>query len=136
MTDSTAKDTAPNDTALAKWSRKFIRERMAEAREASRNGRNVVTYTQGQHEAITTAMAGLLLRNEILAQRVAALEARPELKYLGVWKDGSVYREGAAVTHDGSIRVMEAELMRMVGAVLDCPLPPLLETVDPATLAE
>jgi Zn-dependent protease with chaperone function len=41
----------------------------------------------------------------------------------------------AAVTHDGSIRVMEAELMRMVGAVLECPLPPLLETVDPATLA-
>jgi Zn-dependent protease with chaperone function/uncharacterized tellurite resistance protein B-like protein len=41
----------------------------------------------------------------------------------------------AAVTHDGSIRVMEAELMRMVGAVLDCPLPPLLESVDPATLA-
>jgi Zn-dependent protease with chaperone function/uncharacterized tellurite resistance protein B-like protein len=41
----------------------------------------------------------------------------------------------AAVTHDGTIRVMEAELMRMVGAVLDCPLPPLLESVDPATLA-
>jgi len=28
-----------------------------------------------------------------------------------------------------------AELMRLVGAVLDCPLPPLLETVDPTTLA-
>ena len=41
----------------------------------------------------------------------------------------------AAVTHDGSIRIMEAELMRLVGAVLDCPLPPLLESVDPATLA-
>jgi uncharacterized tellurite resistance protein B-like protein len=41
----------------------------------------------------------------------------------------------AAVTHDGSIRVVEAELMRLVGAVLDCPLPPLLESVDPATLA-
>jgi len=41
----------------------------------------------------------------------------------------------AAVSHDGSIRVMEAELMRMVGAVLDCPLPPLLESIDPATLA-
>jgi uncharacterized tellurite resistance protein B-like protein len=41
----------------------------------------------------------------------------------------------AAVLHDGSIRVMEAELMRMVGAVLDCPLPPLLDTIDPATLA-
>jgi Zn-dependent protease with chaperone function len=41
----------------------------------------------------------------------------------------------ATVSHDGTIRVVEAELMRLVGAVLDCPLPPLLETVDPATLA-
>ncbi|MEO8145718.1 MAG: M48 family metallopeptidase [Betaproteobacteria bacterium] len=41
----------------------------------------------------------------------------------------------AAVCADGVIRVMEAELMRLVGAVLDCPLPPLLESVDPATLA-
>ena len=41
----------------------------------------------------------------------------------------------AAVSFDGSIRIMEAELMRLVGAVLDCPLPPLLESVDPATLA-
>ncbi|HEV8096761.1 MAG TPA: M48 family metallopeptidase [Burkholderiales bacterium] len=41
----------------------------------------------------------------------------------------------AVVTADGAIRVAEAELMRMVGAVLDCPLPPLLESVDPATLA-
>jgi hypothetical protein len=31
----------------------------------------------------------------------------------------------AAVTHDGTIRVSEAGLMRLVGAVLDCPLPPL-----------
>jgi Zn-dependent protease with chaperone function len=41
----------------------------------------------------------------------------------------------ATVTADGAIRIAEAELMRMVGAVLDCPLPPLLESVDPATLA-
>jgi len=41
----------------------------------------------------------------------------------------------AAVTADGTIRVAEAELMRLVGAVLDCPLPPLLEGIDPAALA-
>jgi uncharacterized tellurite resistance protein B-like protein len=41
----------------------------------------------------------------------------------------------AAVTADGTIRIVEAELMRLVCAVLDCPLPPLLEEVDPATLA-
>ena len=42
----------------------------------------------------------------------------------------------AAVSADGVIHVMEAELMRLVGAVLDCPLPPLIESVDPAALAE
>jgi uncharacterized tellurite resistance protein B-like protein len=41
----------------------------------------------------------------------------------------------AAVSADGTIRIMEAGLMRMVSAVLDCPLPPLLESIDPATLA-
>jgi hypothetical protein len=41
----------------------------------------------------------------------------------------------AAVTLDGTIRLAEAELMRLVGAVLDSPLPPLLESLDPATLA-
>ena len=41
----------------------------------------------------------------------------------------------AAATADGTIRVIEAELMRMVGAVLDCPLPPLLDNLDPAAMA-
>ena len=41
----------------------------------------------------------------------------------------------ATVTADGTIRVIEAALMRTVGAVLDCPLPPLLEEADPASLA-
>jgi Zn-dependent protease with chaperone function len=41
----------------------------------------------------------------------------------------------AAATSDGTIRVIEAELMRLVGAVLDCPLPPLLDDLDPAALA-
>jgi Zn-dependent protease with chaperone function len=41
----------------------------------------------------------------------------------------------ATVTADGTIRIIEAALMRAVGAVLDCPLPPLLEESDPATFA-
>lgn len=41
----------------------------------------------------------------------------------------------AVVSADGTIRLMEAELMRLIGAVLDCPLPPLIEEIDPATLA-
>jgi hypothetical protein len=42
----------------------------------------------------------------------------------------------AAVTADGVIRVAEAELMRLVGAVLECPLPPLLDEIDPTALAD
>jgi hypothetical protein len=41
----------------------------------------------------------------------------------------------ATVTADGTIRVIEAALMRTVSAVLDCPLPPLLEEADPTSLA-
>ena len=41
----------------------------------------------------------------------------------------------AALTADGTIRVIEAELTRLVGAVLDCPLPPLIDEIDPAALA-
>ncbi len=77
---------------------------------------------------------------EVQAARTLTLEAAAEalemLKSLAPMQK-AVLVKGlfAAVTHDGAIRVMEAELMRMVGAVLDCPLPPLLESVDPATLA-
>jgi len=41
----------------------------------------------------------------------------------------------AAVCADGSVRVVEATLMRMIGAVLDCPLPPFFEELDPEKLA-
>ena len=79
---------------------------------------------------IAQAPASTALRLEIAA---AALE---RLKGLAPMQK-AVLVKGlfAAVSADGTIRVMEAELMRLVGAVLDCPLPPLLESVDPATLA-
>ena len=35
---------------------------------------------------------------------------------------------------DGIITLAQAELTRMVAATLDCPLPPVLATIDPATL--
>jgi len=40
----------------------------------------------------------------------------------------------AAASHDGTLRVAEVELLRLTGAVLDCPLPPLITEIDPATL--
>jgi len=63
----------------------------------------------------------------------AALEAARELAPLE--KARLVKGLFAAATADGTIRVAEAELMRLVGAVLDCPLPPLIENLDPRQLA-
>jgi hypothetical protein len=37
----------------------------------------------------------------------------------------------AAVTADGIVKIAEAELMRLAGAVLNCPLPPMLEEKEP-----
>ena len=42
----------------------------------------------------------------------------------------------AAITADGIVRVVEAALLRMVGAVLDCPLPPLIDELGPDALRE
>jgi hypothetical protein len=33
----------------------------------------------------------------------------------------------AVASFDGGIRLNEAELLRLAGAVLDCPLPPLID---------
>jgi hypothetical protein len=38
-----------------------------------------------------------------LQARIAALEARPELKYGGVFEQGAAYREGTLVTRSGSL---------------------------------
>jgi len=66
----------------------------------------------------------------------SAGNALDELRMLAPMQKGLLVKGLFAVaTHDGTIRVVEAELMRLVGAVLDCPLPPLLTEIDPATLA-
>ena len=58
----------------------------------------------------------------------AAVAALGNLRQLAPLKK-SLLIQGlfACVMADNEIRVIEAELMRMVGAVLDCPLPPMLE---------
>ena len=41
--------------------------------------------------------------------RVAELEARPELKYRGVWRADEEYTDNSAVTHDGSVFIARAQ---------------------------
>ena len=91
---------------------------------------------QSAMQAGADAMGDITLRQHhqlSMGQADAALAA---LKQLAPLEKAFLIRGlFAAVTADGVIRVAEAELMRLVGAVLDCPLPPLLDEMDPAALA-
>jgi uncharacterized tellurite resistance protein B-like protein len=125
-------------------------KRVAELRDAAMIVLSLVSHAGTRQDASGQRAAGLAAAMKAGAEEMGlpaaeaasaltletAGEALEMLKSLAPMQK-AVLVKGlfAAVTHDGSIRIMEAELMRMVGAVLDCPLPPLLETVDPATLA-
>jgi tellurite resistance protein len=41
----------------------------------------------------------------------------------------------AAASADGSFNLAEAELLRVIAATLDCPVPPVLAAQDPLALA-
>ncbi len=79
-------------------------------------------------------LPGPLAAAEITAARLeAALE---RLRHLQPFQKPRVLKacvETAAA--DGTFRLAEAELVRAVAATLDCPLPPVIGALDPATLA-
>ena len=48
-----------------------------------------------------------------LQKRLARIEDRPQLRYLGVWKAGTAYAESSCVTFDGSIWIArEATILK------------------------
>jgi len=91
-------------------------------------------FSAGAKEAGMPAGLAMLPRNALGLDKAG--EALAKLRDLApIPKAVLVKALFATVTADGTIRVIEAALMRTVGAVLDCPLPPLLEETDPAALA-
>lgn len=42
----------------------------------------------------------------------------------------------ACITHDGKVNISEAELLRAVAAILDCPVPPFLPTEMPSSVPD
>ncbi len=79
-------------------------------------------------------LPGALPAAELTAARLeTALE---RLRHLQPFQKPRVLKacvETAAA--DGRFRLAEAELVRAVAATLDCPLPPVIDALDPATLA-
>ncbi|MCG6951108.1 MAG: M48 family metalloprotease [Betaproteobacteria bacterium] len=67
-----------------------------------------------------------------LARVGAALE---RLRVLAPLVKPRVLRACVDAAADGGFTLAQAELLRTIAATLDCPVPPVLETLDPATLA-
>ncbi|MCK1473168.1 hypothetical protein IVB25_31535 [Bradyrhizobium sp. 193] len=44
-----------------------------------------------------------------LKERIAALESRPTMRYLGIWNASRTYQPGSFVTHSGSVWNCEVE---------------------------
>jgi len=141
----------------------LIRNQLAEPEKPAASGRRIAELTAevrivlsliahagvradvtgGRAEALQAAMRAGTQELELAEQPVASRLSLDEvsaalaaLKRLAPLEKARLVKGlFAAVTVDGTIRVIEAELMRLIGAVLDCPLPPLLDSLDPATLA-
>ena len=71
-----------------------------------------------------------LFRNPLQAPEVVT-QALERLKALAPREKEKLMQElVAAAFADGELRIVEAELLRLVGAVLDCPIPPLVDPVS------
>lgn len=98
--------------------------------------------SQGDTEAAHAkgkAVLGIELPGPMPAAGLSAArlaEALERLRHLQPFQKPRVLKacvETAAA--DGTFRLAEAELVRAVAATLDCPLPPVIGALDPATLA-
>ncbi len=97
----------------------------------------------GRHEARDAfsrgaAILGLAAREPLPASALTAAslgESLERLRQLSPFAKPALLKACCdTVTADGHVTLAEAELVRMVAATLDCPLPPLLAELDPLEL--
>jgi hypothetical protein len=89
------------DTATAEW---LEWRKGLDAPVASTVGPRTAVLIGSIIKAVAPHIVALEKQVAALQARVEELERRPELKYLGVFRDdGRKYSEGSAITHDGGI---------------------------------
>ncbi len=96
-------------------------------------GDTAASHARGR-EILGVALPGPLEVGELTSARI--LESLERLRHLQPFEKPRVLKacvETAAA--DGPFRLAEMELVRAVAATLDCPIPPVIRSLDPATLA-
>jgi Zn-dependent protease with chaperone function len=95
-------------------------------------GNTEVSHARGQ-SILGVALPGPLPVGELTGARVQ--ESLERLRHLQPFQKPRVLKacvETAAA--DGPFRLAEMELVRAIAATLDCPIPPVIQSLDPATL--
>jgi len=95
-------------------------------------GASAGAFAKGAHWLDLPADALLPLEDMGLAPIGAALE---RLRVLAPLVKPRVLRACVDAAADGGFTLAQAEILRAVAATLDCPVPPVLDALDPATLA-
>jgi len=96
-------------------------------------GDTALSHAKGE-SILGVALPAALPVSELTAPRITA--ALERLRHLQPFEKPRVLKacvETAAA--DGPFRLAEMELVRAVAATLDCPIPPVIQSLDPATLA-
>lgn len=57
---------------------------------------------------LTTLREAVLPRVDAVEKSLAAITARPHVKFCGIWATGSEYQPGDAVTHQGGLWICKA----------------------------
>ncbi|MDA0225546.1 MAG: M48 family metallopeptidase [Proteobacteria bacterium] len=94
-------------------------------------GDSAAAFAEGAPR-LELAVDALLPMNELSLAKVG--EALERLRRLAPLGKPRVLRACLDTAAHGGFRLAQAELVRTVAATLDCPVPPVLATLDPATL--
>lgn len=95
------------DEAHVELAKRELVERAVAMAKGSTAARMAGLLFELRHLALRLDVAAA--RRKALADRIAALEARPELSYEGTHAAGKAYRRNHAVTHRGSLWICRAE---------------------------
>ncbi len=125
---------SPSPPGSRKW-RRWRRTRTSSCRSSRtrRKGDTETAHAKGK-AILGVELPGPVPVAELSTARLG--EALERLRYLQPFEKPRVLKaclEAAAA--DGKFRLAETELVRAVAATLDCPLPPVIGALDPATLA-
>ena len=113
---------APREISDAEWDAFLQRERASPTRrKLDVFARVMRTMDTGKKDVsrvdyLIKAFSCLLEETTHLERQIHVLSDRPELKYVGVWRDGHAYRLGNLCTHDGSLWHCNAATMSRPGA--------------------